>query len=57
MTHYICTGGCKGESANPGLCQAEECKKEGEPLLPCDCADGLHKGEQEETNNREDETE
>jgi len=44
MRHYICTGGCAGESSAPGVCQAEECKKEGEQLTPCDCADGLHEG-------------
>ena len=48
MKHYICTGGCGGESAAAGACQAEECKKEGEPLLSCDCADSLHAGAAEE---------
>lgn len=43
MQHYICTGGCDGEASAPGVCQAEECKKEGEPLLSCNCADGQHK--------------
>jgi len=42
MTHYVCTGGCGGETSNPGVCQAEDCKKEGEPLIRCDCANGLH---------------
>lgn len=42
MTHYICTGGCDGQSSNPGVCQAEDCKKEGEPLIPCVCEDDLH---------------
>jgi len=54
MKHFICTGGCNGESSNPGVCQAEECKKEGEQLAPCDCADGLHKTAYEEENDRED---
>lgn len=44
MQHFVCTGGCAGESSNPGVCQAEECKKEGEPLTECDCEDGLHEG-------------
>lgn len=42
MSHYICTGGCGGESSIPGVCQTEGCKKEGEPLLACGCEDGLH---------------
>lgn len=42
MQHFICAGGCDGESSTPGVCQAEDCKKEGEPLTPCDCEDGLH---------------
>ena len=57
MRHYICTGGCGGESSNPSVCQAEECKKEGEQLAPCDCADGLHKEVGEEESRLEDKTE
>lgn len=53
MRHFICTGGCQGESSNPGVCQSEDCKKEGEPLLTCDCADGFHKSEQNEQNDLE----
>ncbi len=47
MTHYICTGGCDGGSDLPGLCQAEDCAKEGQPLVPCDCADGAHQKKEE----------
>ncbi len=43
MKHYICIGECKGESATPTTCQNEHCHKEGEPLTPCDCTDGVHK--------------
>jgi len=42
MKHFICTGGCEGESSIPGVCQAEECKKEGEPLIACNCENSLH---------------
>jgi hypothetical protein len=42
MKHFICTGGCGGESAAAGVCQAEGCKKEGEPLLSCECTDSIH---------------
>ena len=42
MTHYICNGGCDGESSVVGVCQAEGCEKEGEPLTPCNCEDGSH---------------
>ena len=48
MTHFICTGGCEGESSNPGVCQAEDCKKEGEPLTECSCEDSLHEDAKEE---------
>jgi len=51
MAHYICTGGCDGESSTPGVCQAEGCAKEGEPLTECACEDSLH----EETKPKEDE--
>lgn len=43
MTHYVCTGGCGGEADEPKVCQAEFCPKEGQPLVPCSCEDGLHK--------------
>lgn len=41
-THYICTGGCKGVAAEPGVCTAEGCSKQGQPLSQCNCADDLH---------------
>lgn len=53
MQHFICTGGCDGESETVGVCQAESCKKEGEPLTPCNCEDGKH----EEALEKEDEDE
>jgi hypothetical protein len=42
MAHYVCTGGCGGESDKPGVCQAEDCPKEGQPLVECNCEDGIH---------------
>jgi hypothetical protein len=45
MTHYICTGGCHGESNTSGTCQAANCPKHGAPLDACDCADGKHFGD------------
>ena len=42
MIHYICTGGCKGESEKSGVCQAEGCPKQGRPLTDCACQDGKH---------------
>lgn len=42
MQHYICTGGCGGESATGGVCQMEGCAKEGQPLISCDCTDSVH---------------
>lgn len=32
--HFICTGGCKGVSDKPGVCQAKNCPKYGYPLTP-----------------------
>ncbi|OGY67715.1 MAG: hypothetical protein A3H63_01295 [Candidatus Harrisonbacteria bacterium RIFCSPLOWO2_02_FULL_45_10c] len=52
--HYICTGGCRGVSEVSGVCQAEDCSKAGEPLLPCDCQDGKH-GNSEEQNSKQSE--
>ncbi len=42
MAHYICTGGCNGESDSQGVCDAEFCAKEGKLLTKCNCTDGLH---------------
>jgi len=42
MAHYICTGGCKGVSDKPGVCQTEECSKFGQQLFECMCTDGEH---------------
>lgn len=42
MAHSICTGGCKGVSDTPGICQAEDCPKHGQPLIECNCEDGKH---------------
>ena len=42
MPHYVCTGGCGAEAERPGVCQAEDCPKEGQPLVECNCEDGLH---------------
>jgi len=46
MTHYICTGTCKGVSDTPGTCQAENCPKHNKILESCDCTDGQHEGKQ-----------
>jgi len=42
MSHYVCTGGCDGESTKPGVCEMEGCDKEGKPLIECTCDDSLH---------------
>ncbi|MEK7643000.1 MAG: hypothetical protein AAB372_00925 [Patescibacteria group bacterium] len=42
--HYICTGGCRGESEKPGVCQATHCPKHGLPLTECRCTGGKHNG-------------
>ncbi|MBI5732743.1 hypothetical protein HY967_02160 [Candidatus Jorgensenbacteria bacterium] len=50
--HYICTGGCRGVSKVPGVCQSKECPLYSEPLDRCDCEDGNHYGAFENENNR-----
>ena len=42
MSHYVCTGSCNGENKEQDVCESEFCSKEGKPLVPCDCEDGLH---------------
>jgi len=49
MEHYICTGGCGGVSETPGSCQAEDCQKHGEALTSCNCEDGKHGKEDEQS--------
>ena len=44
MSHYICTGGCQGESDKAGVCNAESCVRHNQPLTECDCEDGKHYG-------------
>ncbi|MBU1118941.1 hypothetical protein KKH43_03610 [Patescibacteria group bacterium] len=44
MTHYICLGGCQGESDTEEVCVSETCKLKGKVLKECDCVDGLHYG-------------
>lgn len=44
MTHYVCTGGCKGVSNDAGtVCKAEDCPRHDHPLTPCDCEDKGHR--------------
>ncbi len=45
MEHYICTGGCKGESPVAKVCEADVCAKKGEEMQLCGCEDGKHFGE------------
>ena len=40
--HYVCKGGCKGVSENPGVCQATDCSLHNHELVECTCADGRH---------------
>ncbi len=43
MTHYVCGGNCGGEGSRPGVCQAEGCSHEDQPLVECNCEDGIHR--------------
>lgn len=43
MTHYVCTGTCRGVAEHPGVCQDESCPKRGHNLVACECEDGKHK--------------
>lgn len=40
MTHYYCSGGCKGSSSSPGVCEDKKCLKFKKPLIECNCEDG-----------------
>ena len=49
MIHYVCRGSCGGDWPKPGLCDAAFCSKEGQPLVECNCEDGMHQSVVEET--------
>ncbi len=57
MTHYICTGGCGGESATPGVCMNSGCMHHEKPLESCDCTDGKHFGKSGKESSDEEEKE
>lgn len=40
--HYICLGGCKGVSNNPGVCKAADCASHNHELIECNCTDEKH---------------
>lgn len=42
MKHFICRGGCNGESNDEGMCEADGCDSQWEMLEECDCEDGKH---------------
>lgn len=44
MEHYICLGGCRGESEEPGACQDINCQHHEKSLSSCDCDNGHHDG-------------
>ena len=40
--HYVCSGDCASVSLRPGICNTNECIREGEPYTECACEDGMH---------------
>lgn len=40
--HYVCLGGCRGVSENPGVCQAPDCNNHQHELVECNCSDSQH---------------
>jgi hypothetical protein len=47
-THYTCTE-CRSEANQPGVCQDPDCLRHGQELISCECRDGEHGGENEES--------
>jgi len=47
-THYACSGGCGGSSADPAPCGTEGCPKNGENMKACNCTDDQHQEVKEE---------
>lgn len=48
MSHYVCSGDCRGVSEIPGVCQSADCLRHGQSLEECSCADSKHGWESEE---------
>lgn len=44
-THYVCRGGCNEMSAEPKVCETEDCAGKGEMMEQCLCIDGHHGNE------------
>lgn len=42
ISHYVCTGGCKQISHNPGKCTTSGCPRARNPLNECKCKNGKH---------------
>jgi hypothetical protein len=40
--HYVCTGGCRYVSKEPGKCSTPGCVRARNPLSLCQCLDGRH---------------
>ena len=53
--HYICLGGCRGVSNNPGVCETPNCNNHNHELIECTCTDGLHNDFKPIINNKESE--
>lgn len=54
MTHYICTGGCRGLSDVPKACETPGCPHVGQALVACTCEDQQHNGAFDEPPAKED---
>ncbi|MDD3861376.1 MAG: zinc ribbon domain-containing protein YjdM [Candidatus Gracilibacteria bacterium] len=42
MKHFVCKGGCGGVSEVEGFCEADGCPNQWQPFEECDCEDGKH---------------
>ena len=46
MTHYICKGGCKGESEKSVACGGKSCRDYQKSMIECECEDKKHQEQQ-----------
>ncbi len=53
MEHFICTGGCKTESKEEGVCEVGTCPHHDHALESCDCSDGKHMGKMNKSMNKD----
>jgi len=49
MSHFVCKGSCGAKAEELSICEQENCSSQWEMMEACECSDGQHGKELEET--------